>query len=124
MSWRYKIFNYLLYEDNITKVTIDWHKKSEDIIAREFQYSTISSSVILASYDIYHEQTGDAEPMITNAFQTLQTYNAQGLEQLLTANGFQVLQKLSVDGASFEQYRTERLLVIAQKKKSFLGLTH
>lgn len=116
----FDIFNldYLLYEDNITKLTIDWQKKSKDSIAREIQYSTISPSGILASYDIYHEQIGNVKPTITNAFQTLQTYDVQELEQLLTAKGFQLLQKLSEDGSSFDQYSTERLLVIAQKQKN------
>ncbi len=66
----FDIFNlsYLLKDDNITKLTIDWQTKSENTTAREIQYSTISYDGVLASYDIYHEQRGSNKPKIANAF--------------------------------------------------------
>ncbi|MDA8561530.1 hypothetical protein N9L02_00270 [Gammaproteobacteria bacterium] len=63
--------NYLLYKDNITKLTIDWLKKSGNTTAREIQYSTIDNNGTLASYEIYHQQKGDNKPKITIDFQTL-----------------------------------------------------
>lgn len=66
----FDIFNlsYLLKDDNITKLTIDWQTKSENTTAREIQYSTISYDGVLSSYDIYHEQRGSNKPKIANAF--------------------------------------------------------
>ena len=88
----FDIFNleYLLHEDNITKLTIDWQKKSGDITVREIQYSTISKNGVLASYDIYHEQIGNNQPKITTAYQTLQIYSSDQLKALLNQNGFEV----------------------------------
>lgn len=41
----FDIFNldYLLYKDNITKLTIDWFKKKGSNVIREIQYSTIAA---------------------------------------------------------------------------------
>ena len=44
--------NYLLEDNNITKLTIDWLKKSDKCTTREIQYSTIDPHGILTSYDI------------------------------------------------------------------------
>lgn len=114
----FDIFNldYLLHEDNITKLTIDWQKKSGDVTAREIQYSTISKSGVLVSYDIYHEQVGDAKPKITTAFQTLQVYSAIQLQTLLSQNGFEVVQQSSVDGLAFKTQESERIFTVAKKR--------
>lgn len=109
--------NYLLKDDNITKLTIDWQKKYGNTTAREIQYSTISNDGILASYDIYHEQKGKGKPKITTAYQTLQVYSAKQLTEMLKKNGFRVLSKSGVDASRFNEYKSERLLIVAQKKK-------
>ncbi|HFL2715757.1 TPA: methyltransferase domain-containing protein [Legionella pneumophila] len=113
----FDIYNldYLLYEDNITKLTIDWQKKSGDVIAREIQYSTINQEGVLASYDIYHEQKGSASPTISTAYQTLQVYSAEKLENLLDKSGFRIIKLCSLDGSDFMQFKTERILTVAQK---------
>lgn len=113
----FDIFNldYLLNENNITKLTIDWQKKSVDGTAREIQYSTISQSGVLVSYDIYHEQVGGAEPKITTGFQTLQVYSAKQLKDLLNQNGFEVMLQSDVDGSALNPKKSERILTIAQK---------
>ena len=115
----FDIFNlsYLLKADNITKLTIDWQKKSGNTTAREIQYSTINHEGILASYDIYHEQKGNAKPKITTAFQTLQVYSSKQLTEMLKKNGFKVLNKCEVDGSKFYEHKSERLLIVAQKNK-------
>jgi len=108
--------DYLLHEDNITKLTIDNQKKSEKITAREIQYSTISKEGVLASYDIYHEKIGQNKPNITTAFQTLQIYNAAQLKKLLNQHGFEVIQQAALDGTALNTQQSERILSIARKR--------
>lgn len=108
-------FDYLSHEDNITNLTIDWQKRNGDTITREIQYSTISQSGILASYDIYHEQVGLNSPKITTAFQTLQVYSATQLQEILIRNGFEVMQQVGMDGTSFNPKETERILTVARR---------
>jgi len=114
----FDIFNlsYLLAGDNITELTIDNQIKKGDIIVREIQYSTISEDGILASYDIYHEQKPGETPKITKAFQTLQVYNRSQLKALLEKCGFQIVEHCDINGGTFWESKTERLLTVAQKK--------
>jgi len=107
--------NYLLKDDNITKLTIDWQKKTGNTISREIQYSTINSQGVLASFDIYHQQVGAENAKITKAYQTLQVYSAKELKELLEKNGFKVLRQCSIDGARLSEYKTERIVTIAKK---------
>lgn len=113
----FDIFNldFLLKDDNITKLTIDWQKKVKNKIIREIQYSTINEAGMLASYDIYHEQEKNKSPEISHAYQTLQTYNKQQLKDMLSESGFNVLQQCDIDGARAYRYKTERLLTVAKK---------
>lgn len=113
----FDIFNldYLSYEDNITKLTIDWQKKVGNAVTREIQYSTITSDGVLASYDIFHEQIGSNKPNITTAVQTLQVYTAMQLQAILTQNGFSILQQIGMDGLELNIYRTERILTVAER---------
>ena len=115
----FDIFNldYLLFKDNITKLTIDWQKRSGEITAREIQYSTISPSGVLASYDIYHEEVAGSEPTVTTAVQTLQVYRIQQLQALLQRYGFEIIQKSSVDGTPFILNETPQMFIVAQKIK-------
>jgi 2-polyprenyl-3-methyl-5-hydroxy-6-metoxy-1,4-benzoquinol methylase len=115
----FDIFNleYLRHGDNITKLTIDWQKKTDDVTAREIQYSTISHDGVLASYDIYHEQRGKDEPKISTAFQTLQVYSADQLRALLAQNGFEVLQQTDTDGSELKPHMSERILTVAATNK-------
>lgn len=113
----FDIFNldYLLDADNITKLTIDWLKRYDDRCVREIQYSTINSEGVLASYDIYHEQTLNGKVRVKKAFQTLQVYRSIELQALLKKCGFRVLSQTDIDGKSFHTTRTERILTVAQK---------
>lgn len=113
----FDIFNldYLLHEDNITKLTIDNQIKSDDLIAREIQYSTISTDGVLASYDIYHEQKDNEPAEISTAFQTLQVYRADQLGDLLARNGFELLGQMDSDGSSLDVQTSERILTLARK---------
>lgn len=114
----FDIFNldYLRADDNITKLTIDWLKREDDVVMREIQYSTISTDGVLASHDIYHRQEGDGEPEISTAFQTLQVYSAQQLREMLERNGFDVVKVYNVDGSSFDEIKSERMMLVACKK--------
>lgn len=113
----FDIFNlsYLLKDDNITKLTIDWQTKSTDKTVREIQYSTINENGILASYDIYHEQKNGRDLKISQAYQTLQVYRAERLRALLEMNGFEVLRQCDIDGSRFYENKTERILTVAVK---------
>lgn len=107
--------NYLLKDNNITKLTIDWQKKSGNNAVREIQYSTISNDGILASYDIYHEQIGSNKPKISNAFQTLQVYSAKQLKMMLQKNGFKVLKQCNINGSKFSDSKSDRILTVCKK---------
>ena len=107
--------NYLLYKDNITKLTIDWQKVTGDVTAREIQYSTISTEGVLTSYDIYHENQGNEAPKIRTACQTLQVYNADQLQALLEKHGFKVIQQIAADGTILKPDISERIFSIAEK---------
>lgn len=113
----FDIFNldYLLHEDNITKLTIDWQKKVGKVLTREIQYSTITKDGVLASYDIYHEQINLEDPQITTAVQTLQVYTALQLREILENNGFSPIQQTGVDGLELSIHKTERILTVARK---------
>lgn len=115
----FDIFNldYLLHENNITKLTIDWQTVKEHTKAREIQYSTIDQAGTLASYTILHEEKDDQEPITSQSFQTLQIYTAPQLKDLLKQNGFKVIAQTDVDNSEFKQLSTERILTVAQKVK-------
>ncbi|MBX3710073.1 MAG: class I SAM-dependent methyltransferase [Gammaproteobacteria bacterium] len=108
--------NFLLKDDTITKLTIDIQKRMGNKTIREIQYSTINKNGILASYDIYHKQIGDGKPKIDQAFQILQVYNAKQLKEILHRNGFKVLKQCNIDGSTFNDKKSERILVIAKKQ--------
>ena len=107
--------SYLLESDNITKLAIDWQKKTGDSLVREIQYSMIDAEGILASYDIYHRQQGSDEPEISNAFQTLQVYSVVQLKDMLKRNGFEVLDQCDIDGSKFLESESERVFTVARK---------
>lgn len=109
-------FNYLIDDNNITRLTIDRMKKSGDTTVREIQYSTISPDGILTSYDIYHERKGSGEPKISSACQTLQVYSKSQLREILEKNGFKVISQGGIDSRGFHETNTERILTVAEKK--------
>lgn len=114
----FDIFNlsYLLEGNNITNLTIDWQKISDDIKIRNIQYSTIDSNGILASYTTYFEHHGAMKPKISESAQTLQVYTAQQLKDMLNKNGFQVIRQCDINGLQLDVVNTERILTIAVKQ--------
>lgn len=107
--------DYLLKDNNITKLTIDWQKITDDTKIRDIQYSTINPEGILASYTISHEQKGAEKPKISNSFQTLQIYSPMQLKEMLERNGFEILEQLDIDGSKFINDKTDRILTVAKK---------
>lgn len=108
--------NYLLKDDNVTCLTIDWLKNEGDTIAREIQYSTISVEGILTSYDIYHEQKANKKPKIAQTAQTLQVYGKAQLKAILEDCGFKMVKVSGIDGSRFYETKTQRMLIVAKKQ--------
>lgn len=114
----FDIFNldYLLYGNNITKLTIDWQEITGNTKIRDIQYSTIDKADTLASYTTHYEQRGSSRPKITKSSQTLQVYTAGYLKDMLHQNGFKVIQQCDVDGSRLSKNKSERILTVAKKQ--------
>ncbi|MGD0665662.1 MAG: class I SAM-dependent methyltransferase [Rhabdochlamydiaceae bacterium] len=106
---------YLLKDNQITNLTMDRQVMTDDTKIRETQYSTIDEDGILASYTIYSEQKGSNKPKIFKSSQTLQVYSAKQLREMLQKNGFKVLSQYGIDGSKFDEFKSDRILTIAQK---------
>jgi 2-polyprenyl-3-methyl-5-hydroxy-6-metoxy-1,4-benzoquinol methylase len=107
---------YLLHEDNITKLTIDWQKTVDDAKIRKIQYSTINNDGVLASYTTSYEQEDSHKPEIFRSEQTLQVYSAEQLRAMLHSNGFEILDQCGIDGSQFDELSTERIVTVARKQ--------
>ncbi|GMU19718.1 MAG: hypothetical protein AMXMBFR12_09100 [Candidatus Babeliales bacterium] len=109
--------DYYLAGKNITELTIDWLTTSGDTQFREIQYSTLTAEGILTFHStvITQKLKSDEKPKISKRAQTLQIYSAGPLKEILTKNGFKVLEQLGIDGSRFVEERTDRILTIAQK---------
>jgi ubiquinone/menaquinone biosynthesis C-methylase UbiE len=108
--------SYLLKDNHILDLTIDWQKRIGNTKIRDIQYSTIDEAGILASYTISYVQKNSCKPKISRSEQTLQIYAAKQLKEMLKRNGFKVLHQYSIDGTKFIESKTERILTVAQKK--------
>ena len=105
---------YLLHQDNITKLTIDWLKQTSNGSVRKIQYSTISNDGVLASYTTTCENE-----TISNDKQTLQVYSAKQLTKMLENSGFKVIDITATDGKVFSNTESDQILITAQR-----GLDH
>jgi 2-polyprenyl-3-methyl-5-hydroxy-6-metoxy-1,4-benzoquinol methylase len=108
--------NYLLSDNNITKLTIDVPAIDGDKKVRKIQYSTIDDDGILASYTIMHKHLKNTAPAINTHAQTLQTYTIAQLSTMLRKNGFEILQFRQVDCNNLSELNSENILTIAMKK--------
>ncbi|WP_131781524.1 class I SAM-dependent methyltransferase [Legionella gresilensis] len=113
----FDIFNlrYLLTDNNIMKLTIDWLKADKEKKVREIQYSTVDEDGVLASFTTAIEQYGSSQPKMSKTSQTLQIYTAKQLQDLLQQCGFNILNQCDVDGSPFIENKSERIMTIAQK---------
>lgn len=107
--------DYLAKDHNITSLTIDWQRTIDDVTIRDIQYSTIDPEGVLTSYTTSYIQKAASKPQVSQEVQTLQIYSADQLKDMLTRNGFTVLDQVGVDGSQFDEHTTERILTIAQK---------
>ncbi|MBS0287491.1 MAG: class I SAM-dependent methyltransferase [Proteobacteria bacterium] len=112
--------NYLLKGNNITSLTIDWQTIEGNYKSRAIQYSTIDQSGILASYTTSYSQKGNSKPKILEQSQTLQTYSAKQLKEMLQRNGFKVLGQYGIDGTKFIDDKSDRILMVAKKNREIL----
>lgn len=107
--------NYLLKDNNITSLTIDWQTKERDTTNRCFQFSTIDKNGILASYTTSITSKGSGKPKMTESAQTLQIYSVSTLKEMLQRNGFKVLNQFDIDGSKFIDNKSERIVMVAKK---------
>lgn len=108
--------SYLLKDNNITKLTIDWQEETGDTKIREIQYSIIDNDGILASYTTSYKQKGSNKPKVSKAAQTLQVYTAKQLKEMLQKNGFKVLRQSGIGGSKFTENKTDCILTVAKKQ--------
>jgi len=107
--------SYLIKDDNITDLTIDWQKIIGNTTIRRIQYSTIDKDGILTSYTTFYEQQDSNKAKISKSRQTLQVYTAKQLREILHRNGLKVLGQYGIDGSKFVETKTDCILTIAKK---------
>lgn len=107
--------SYLLKDNNITTLTIDWQTINKNTKTRAIQYSTIDKSGILASYTTMCEQKDNNKPKISSDTQTLQVYASAQLTEMLQRNNFKVVGKCGIDGKRFVENKSDRIVMIAKK---------
>lgn len=107
--------SYLLKDDQITTLTIDWQETVGNTKGRKIQFSTIEEDGILASYTTFYEQNRHDKPKISREVQTLQVYTANQLKVMLNRNGFKVINQYSIDGSKFSETKSDRILTVATK---------
>lgn len=112
----FDIFNlsYLLNNNHIADLTIDWPKVDNNKKVRKIQFSTIDTDGILASYTTLVEQDSK-KPKLSRSTQTLQVYSAKQLKEMLKKNGFMILEQCGIDGSKFSESKTDRIFTIAKK---------
>lgn len=114
--------SYLLKDNQITELTIDWQKTTGSTKARVIQYSTIDATGCLASYTTSYEQKGSQKPKKSESAQTLQVYTAKQLKEMLQRTGFTTLHQLSIDGSKFMDTKSDRILTVAKKSKKIKAI--
>lgn len=107
--------DYYLNGNNIAELTVDWSTTTDDMKFRDIQYGTLDAEGILALFNICYTQKGIEKAKIKKSIKTLQIYSAAQLRELLTKNGFTVLEQKGIDGYLFNKELTNRILTVAQK---------
>lgn len=105
-----------MHADNITKLSIEWVRTVGNTTLREIQHSIIDDNGILVSYTTNYVRKGSGKLTVAKSTGTLQLYTAQERREMLTKNGFNVLEQTGMDGSKFFARKTERILMIAQKQ--------
>lgn len=108
--------SFLLKDNNITTLTIDWQTVKGNTKTRAIQYSTIDKDGILASYTTMYEQKDNNRPKISSDAQTLQVYSSKELRDMLERNGFKVMEHYGIDGERFVETKSDRIVMVAKKR--------
>lgn len=108
--------SYLLNDNNITTLTIDWQTIENKTKTRVIQYSTIDNDGILASYTTTCVQKNNKQPTFSNHAQTLQTYSSKQLRAMLARAGFKVMKQCGIDGKKFVEHKSDRIVMVAKKE--------
>lgn len=108
--------NYVRDKNNIMKMSLERIASSGQKKVRELQHSIIDSKGILTSYTVFYSQKGLQKPTLSKNISTLQLYTAKELKQVLTRNGFKVLNQCGIDGGKLNDKKTERIVTTAQKQ--------
>jgi len=116
----FDIFNlsYLMNDDNISKLSIDWLRTVGNTKHREIQHSIIDNKGVLISYTTNYVQKSSEKPKISKSLGTLQLYTAKELKDMLIKNGFEVVSQYGIDGSKFSERKTERIVTIAKKQSA------
>lgn len=107
--------NYYRSDNHIAELTVDWSTRTADTHFRDIQYATIDEQGILALHNICFVQKGTEKTKTSKSIKTLQIYSAAQLNELLSKNGFTIIEQTGIDGQPFFEHTTDRILMVAQK---------
>lgn len=100
----------------VTNLAMNLTTVIDDTTVHNIQRSTLDKeSGLLTSYDEFSIQEGSDKPQIFKDNFTLQLYTSQELQEMLTRNGFEVLDQYGIDGSKFSKKTTKSILTIAKK---------
>lgn len=100
----------------VIDLTADSRKTVKNTKIHHIQHSKINKkNGCLTSYDYFAIQKGSAKPKILKEKFTLQIYTAKQLREMLTKNGFKILNQYGIDGSKFIARKTTNILTVAKK---------
>lgn len=113
----FDIFNLnAMTKTTVTELSMDITKTINHNTIHQIQHSEIDKATgRLTSYDQFTIQAGSDQPETIKGKFTLQIYTAKELKEVLTRNGFDVLDQYGLDGETFIDESTLNILTIAKK---------
>ncbi len=113
----FDIFNFdAMNDENIAKLACFSHKKIDETQIITAQFSTLDKkSKILTSYNNYSSQKNIEKPKFFKHKFSLQIYNINEIEKMLAKNGFEIAEKLAIDGSKFIKEESLQMLIVARK---------
>ena len=113
----FDIFNLeAMNNDSINDLAMNYTKFVDDCQLHHSQHSTINRiEGLLTSYDTYSiQKNNNKTKTLKNTF-SLQIYSSKELRELLTKNGFKILDQYSLDGSKFIEEKSINILTVAKK---------
>lgn len=99
----------------VKNLSMDIQKTINETKIRNIQHSELDrASGRLTSHDQFIIQEPHKEPKLINDKFTLQIYTASEIRKLLTKNGFETLDQISLDGSPLKESTTTNILTIAK----------